>query len=772
MMGGKVVDPAGMGIGNATVTLRNTSLSTKTGADGTFLISGDASSILLAGRGIRSTANAAMPFGKAPFNAQGRRLLRTAHTAAGRIFSSAREPEAARQGKSKPGTLSKEAANGLYVLNVSAPGFIARDWVVNSPNVNGLQAELPSLAAGAQFGSASAFFIRDTLVVSTGKIMRAWKWTGKGFATVSLVNLTTGTQWAQRASAHACDWSFKGLIGESSPAVNMGVTMHAAAGIPLQSDHLEITAEVAYPAANLSIRYVVWAYPDAPGLRTQVFAKSLNPLPTNSGGEDRIESLPVGLNPLGNSRIRAVGHRYASPAKNIPGIDLVVEDTSSVPRGGKSYDSSNILWIERPGEGLGLVKEANKTMDNDGLGTGSFLLDSIGLASTGWGLGAAEILNDRYRPAWANWCLAYTGGQDARELAMKVFDRLRFPVDTLRDIYIMENTWGSGLKTVSSQESNVLQDLDACKDLGIDVLQIDAGGSITAPVKSLAQADGVVLGVWNSWNSTASSLTGRFDRGNRYFKMDLMQLQGYGDLEAVVGAADSLARYSGYAARQNWDITEDMNRVGFFFAREYGNLFLSNRYVSNDPAGGKAGYDPAIMLRDAWQISRYINLNKILIPIQNVDRYDYPVADKYDHAYCTAIGLMGSPLFFQQTSLLSTSARDQIRPLLAIYKQNRAALFRQYVFPIGAKPDGSSWSGFQSYERGSAEQGYLMIFREAGNLESVKNLKLRFLGGKTLSIEDLQSKVQRTVVVSADGSVPFNLAKAKSFLFLKYRVQP
>ncbi len=108
--------------------------------------------------------------------------------------------------------------------------------------------------------------------------------------------------------------------------------------------------------------------------------------------------------------------------------------------------------------------------------------------------------------------------------------------------------------------------------------------------------------------------------------------------------------------------------------------------------------------------------------------------------------LMGSPVFFQETKYYSKEARDQIRPLLAVYRQHRDEISEGYVFPVGKKPDNKSWTGFQNVQPQS-NSGYLTLFRELHNAETKSRLKLRFLDpGPTLKLTDLLSGRERKLL--------------------------
>jgi hypothetical protein len=237
-------------------------------------------------------------------------------------------------------------------------------------------------------------------------------------------------------------------------------------------------------------------------------------------------------------------------------------------------------------------------------------------------------------------------------------------------------------------------------------------------------------------------------------------------VEELTGKARKLILHSGQKVRINWDVTEKNPRVGYFFGREYGNIYLANRKLRWPK---DVVYKPYLVLRDAWQISDYLNLNKFQITIQNRDLTDPDISDAYQHShdYCLVQTLMGSPIFFQETRLYDKAARDLLRPVISLYKEHRDEMFRGYVFPIGDKPDNESWSGFQNHDPDS-RTGYLTILRQLHNDLNHQSIRLKFLAGRTIQINDLQTKEERTVKVPADGKVDFTIDAAPGYLFLKY----
>ena len=63
------------------------------------------------------------------------------------------------------------------------------------------------------------------------------------------------------------------------------------------------------------------------------------------------------------------------------------------------------------------------------------------------------------------------------QLAVKRFDRARYPAFPKRDLFILGNTWGPGdpLGNQFTEESFVLNEIPALADLGVDLFQIDDG---------------------------------------------------------------------------------------------------------------------------------------------------------------------------------------------------------------------------------------------------------------------------------------------------------
>lgn len=666
--------------------------------------------------------------------------------------------------------------------------------------------KLPPLLVS--FKEAHAQTTGNLLRVSTGRIQRTWELTEHGLRTVGMTDLRTQNQWADMQKKYNCDWQFPG-IRRSGRLVSLTATPSNDEGFT--SDHLKVAAAFEYKADNLLVQYVIWVYPGSEGLRTQCRAKLICQAsadsPGDSDGEGITDSLPVSLK---NRTLHSIGYYAGTQNRNTHDLEILKQEKQADSPQQGQVDWASIVAVRQASSGLIMVKESHKCVNTPKMGanTGRFTWNRLGLRNTGTGWYVKDLTADRYRDCWATWMIFYQGNDDDMTLALKVYDRLRYPIDPQRDIYILANTWGSGEgmrpSRMQAREDNIMVEIDSQADLGIDVQQIDDGWqghdfknwrpikswplksddgiyslykSDTYPVypngwgkvRKYAQQKGIKLGLWAAIKISADDLVWNYEHGDfRYYKLDYAHLPTMSQVENLMGKARKLILHSGHKVRINWDVTERNPRVGYFFGRQYGNIYLANR-KPRWPAN--VVYKPYLVLRDAWQLSDYLNLNKFQITIQNVDRADPEISDAHLHAhdYCLAQTLMGSPIFFQETRYYNKAARDVLRPLISLYKQHRDEMYRGYVFPIGEEPDNKSWSGFQNHNPDS-RTGYLTILRQLHNQQKQNAIALKFLAGKKIKITNLQTQTSRTVKVPVNGKVNFTIDNAPGYLFLKYTV--
>lgn len=639
-------------------------------------------------------------------------------------------------------------------------------------------------APAAELGPAKMSFDGHVLRVTTGRMERRWALTEQGLRTLSVEDPVSGARFAGAPSAGGSDWSLEGWLPDGAKGQLESLQSKVDDDDGFTSPHLEIDVRFVYPG-GLQVRYAIWAYPLARGLRTQLWLRGTAPagVPPGPARIDWVPGAGEGVH------WRYFGYYNDTQHRNDWDKPILREEVRDT---GVAVDWASGAAMERAGAGLLLVKESHKCVNQPGVETGGFRSEEGGLGNTGLRLKAADLRPDHERWAWASWCVLYDGSDGDRELALKSFAAARFPIDPARDVYSAANTFGSGgsdrvVSLAMAHEDEVLPEIDSVAELGIDRLQLDAGWSDVGGPKTTrvwhpdprlypegwkrvvarAQARGVGLGLWAP--STAISLAElewNYDRGGFLdWKLDYARLANADLIDANIAKVREFLTYTRHRSQVIWDLTENAPRYGYFWAREYGGAWLANRKPA---VPANAVYKPGVLLRDVWQLARYVNLNKVQIAVQNIDRVSPVLSDarRYHHPYCVAIGLAGIPMFFGTTRLYTPGERAEIKPLLAAWERHNRELFASVIFPIGDAPSGRTWTGFQF--RHGAGDGYLLIFREPDNPDAAHRLPLRWLGSRHLTLEDLRTGRLTAVTADGGGEVGFRIPRAADFLFLRY----
>lgn len=457
---------------------------------------------------------------------------------------------------------------------------------------------------------------------------------------------------------------------------------------------------------------------------------------------------------------------------------------------------ANILSIEEGSEGIMLVKESHKCVNQYGVDTGEFLWNENGVLSTGTSLLPEEISSDKFKWFWGSWTVIYDNGDEGRELALKQFDRYRYPVNIERDMYTVMCTWGHSKDGRDGRnyatEPEVLKETDYVVETGIDMLLIDDGWQSSLENKG-AMPDGGIgwrphpstypdgwknivekskkldlkLGLWGIaqqmppedmiWNWEQIKMN--------QLKLDFASFNTHDKLNDMMDKARKFMLETNHKCNISWDLTENAARYGYFWAREYGNVHFMNRkpFLPMNVL-----YVPSLALRDFWLLAKYNNLNKYQLVIQNPEVVDHASdAYLYSPEYCVAMALMGVPEFMAVTRFYSPETRANIKKLLDIYKKHREDIFTSYVFPIGDEPSNESWTGFQSHNP-DKKYGYLMLFREFNNKEDKTIFHLNFLKNQKIRITNLQTGVEKIAKTGEKGELEVECIHAASFMFLKY----
>ncbi|HLP37694.1 hypothetical protein [Lacibacter sp.] len=636
----------------------------------------------------------------------------------------------------------------------------------------------------------------NTIIASTGNVQRVWRKTEHGLQTISL-KLKNGKEWVN-TKLPVCDWEYGNGIIASTKATLVSLTAKQNNDSGFAKEHLEMIAEYVYESINLHIQYHVRLYPNSNGIFTQLYIKGdssklQNTSVNYSNASGRVEFIPVNAK---KQKRFYFGYFNDTQHRNTDSTPLlkeqVIETAFTSP---EIINWANGMCVQGGKNGLLVIKESHKCVNQFGHDTGEFICTEDGIASTGTSLLKHEILPTQYRKAWASWVVLFEGGNDERELALKIFERERYPVNPKTDVYIIANTWGSDRQRSAATEQNVRKEMTIQKELGIDVQQIDDGYQMYAgekgfdptprgwypvrekfpngflPIRKKADELNMKTGLWfASMKVSTEEMKKNYDTaGFSFYKLDFANLRNHASLEMMEQKIRAFELHSKHQAKVNWDVTENNARFGYFWAKEYGGVFLENRkpkFPTN------VVYIPYLVLRDLWHLAKYCNLNKFQGSVQNIDKVDTASSDAYlyNHRYSVAVPLMSTPLFFQETQFYSNEAKQQVKTVLDAYRKVRYSMYESIVYPVGSEPNNKSWTGFQAHHP-QRKEGYITLFRERLNTETKKSIRLKFLPNKKITVTDLMTNQTFTKSTNVNGEAEFEITNAADFRFYKYTWQ-
>ncbi|NMH87960.1 hypothetical protein [Flavivirga algicola] len=663
-------------------------------------------------------------------------------------------------------------------------------------------------------GRAKVIFKNNELYVETGEVKRKWRWTGFGFITTSYKNTVSGKEWAESNHTFTCDWDLPTKITSATKAELVSLEVLESNDEKFTSPHLLVTAYIHYQI-GIDLKFLIRVYPDSPGIWTALEVKSDNTFSTEGIPEDlaykksygsnqpvkiaRNEFIPVDFSKKNQRKYWGI---YNNPGNRVNTENMVKE---RIVTGYPIFQDEENTWangvvIQKDNEGLIVLKESNKTVNKYGIQTGAFYCTPTGIEVTGWGLKPNEISSE-FKRTWATWSILYAGGDAASQLALKRFDRIRYPVNLDLDMHILIDTWGSDWQKgnfdkiygrENSEFSIIEKEIKSASDLGIDIVRIDDGwqdgrtkskdswhpntkvgyDANWIKIKKLSEEYNVGIGLWAAalFITPEELLDNQKKLDVATWKFDFDKLENHDAFANRLKKSRDFIKETDYSTQISWCPEYDDQRYGWYSpVREVGPMYFQN--IQNNLPNHLV-YVPYITLRHHWMISKYYNMNDLQTHWQNTSRTNPRFSDAHLHSqsYAAMSAFMAAPSCFMLTQLLQTKERDELRQLISIYKEHRKDIFQSYVFPIGEEPNNHSWSGFQIYNP-DKNTGFLMIFRELHNNENSKEIKLKFLKNKKIKLIDLEeNNTIKQVRAGLNGNVRFFIDKPAQYLFLKYEL--
>ena len=372
---------------------------------------------------------------------------------------------------------------------------------------------------------------------------------------------------------------------------------------------------------------------------------------------------------------------------------------------------------------------------------------------------------------------------------------------------ILSNTWGDRNADSCLNEKFMIKELIYAEKLGVDVIQLDDGwqkghtaGSLVKkggaqigegmydqqpdfwevretfpnglkPIIKSATEKGIEVGLWYSCDATDDYKYYQKDidnilnlykkHGVTTFKIDGIRLKNKKCEKNVYKILSTIREKTNGVIKINMDITAG-RRFGYTYMREFGNLFLENRFTKSRT------YYPHRTLRNLWDISKYIPTQRFQIECVNVKKNaDKYIGDKlapinYEQDYAFAITMVANPLMWMEMQNLDDKSVKLLSKIITVYKSVRGDFEKAFISPIGNRPNGVTFTGFNvQVEKG---RGYLLLFKELCSDKSFNfNVDIK---GKTLTA---LYKSDKSVSVKIKGNaVNFSSSKQSVFALYKY----
>lgn len=597
------------------------------------------------------------------------------------------------------------------------------------------------------------------LTMGNAHMRRSWKIVDGQLYATSLFDIDTGKEWLELNAP---------LPSPTSPGivVHGPLILRGGGGVFGATETGSLRVELEETSGVQTIKYEFQIFPRASGVRIWLSeAGNVHPKLTNSipseilkrAQDDAIEHLRLTRPHL---RLTQVTLRDDTDDHN----ELVFENEWLLhPNESLLELSGNVFIIEDvlTGEGLIQLKEAPEpemrplkcrfdlrlTAGLMGsprrLTTPSYLdISFYGHGYEGDGKGYPTVL------------MTYHGGRAGRIAALQQYQRQLREFVPGRDGQLLSNTWGDRSNEIKLSAEFIRKEVDAGKALGVDIVQIDDGwekgitiGGKAAdgvwegywakdtefwdtnptrfpgglrPLSDYAKAQGMRLGLWfgpdsahdfANWQKDADELLAlRREDQISSFKLDSVNIRtkrAEGNYHSLL---DRIVERSSGEILLDLDVTAE-TRQGYFGNIAAGTLFIENRYSDWHR------YWPHQTLRNLWKLAQYVDPVRLRMEFLNSERnIDLYAADplapsRYDPACLFAITMFSSPLGWFENTGLSPHFVASAAPVIARWKRERDDMYRGTILPIGAVPDGVTWTGFASLAD-TGNGGYLLVFRE------------------------------------------------------------
>lgn len=673
-------------------------------------------------------------------------------------------------------------------------------------------------------------FDEKSLSIGNSRIQRDCRFTEAGLVPVSLVNRDTGRTWAREAGPRVAMTALPCMsFAGNTPQVSWDVD--DAAG--LAEPRLRVTVEYGDGTYTVRIVFTVHPHLPFVGSRLLVKGPALpqdwRPPAAEKGRFGNIETQPAPaeegylLPPMDTVDSLNLDERHlrleVCRLHDVTDyFDHLVETLplSAYHRRAHTY-TGNVLLISAflDGEGLLVIKEGATPEADLARRSGDFVLQpSARLHVRGTGIDYSRLATDEFHACYG----ATIGvGEPAHLPSLyRRWYRRESRLPYLDRALLTSNTWGDRSKDTALSESFMLREIETAARLGVPVVCIDDGwerGVTTnsaradgahiwegywssdpefwkvnrerfpnglEPLVSAAHEAGIELSLWfgpdsandfENWEKDARVLLDFYRKhGIRVFKLDGIKLRSKRGEGNLIRMLDLLHTESGGAIVPCMDCTAEI-RLGYLYEKRHGLIFVENRYTD------WGNYYPHNTLKNLWLLSRWIPTRRLQTEVLNLRRNPHvygaedPLAPQHyriDYAY--AVSMVSNPLIWMEMSHLAAEDMELLARVIRVHRNQMPGLWNADVYPVGAEPDGTGFTGFHAVT--GSDTGYLVLFREWNETpeatirlpalsKPMRNLEILYAGGNG-------GQAHLAPGTDESSSVQVRLGEPRSFVFAQY----
>ncbi len=622
----------------------------------------------------------------------------------------------------------------------------------------------------------------NSFELESSRISRTWKIQEGLLLPESLTDLATGVTWVSESTVSE---------GFSELDTNRTVTMRCKTGQNRATEQDSLFVDIISKGSKATLTYHFQIFPDTPAI---VGGVSLE----NRGNADISMTSVLEQFKLTdtNLKLTAVSLRdrtdgYPDPLSKEKVFDL--GDSQPLTLAG------NIFIVENESkQGLMLVKHGPLPWSRPVKSVCDLSYDNKTMR-----FHETALSNDRPQ-SYYYAILTYSQGRPGRIAQLQQYQRQLRQYNPKRDGMLLSNTWGDRNRDSRINESFIGKEIEAGAKLGVDIVQIDDGWQTghsqnsavkrgkwedfwdsdfdfwqpdtkrfpngLKPLIEKARQHNMYFGLWYAidssddfvnWTKDAQRvLKLHRDLGVNYFKFDAIDMKNVTAERNCLNLLQKVTEDSEAVVTVDLDVTAG-RRPGYLGDSRVGPIFVENRYTDHKT------YYPHRTLRNLWCLAQYIDPVRLRMEFLNNERKkekygNDPLAPAtYEPDYLFAAVMFASPLAWMEVSELSDAYRQSVTPLVQLWKQHRQAIYSGSIIPVGAQPDGTTWTGFVSV---NAERngGYTLIFREKNDQNSF-SFELPLLNN---------IKIAKTLYGSGTATVKndtltVNIPKAQDFVLLQ-----